>query len=107
MTETLQTNVFFFITSLAVIVVTMLFVVVLWYVIAILREVRKIATRVGNASEGLERDIAYVRAEVRSGVDRAATFLGGLSTFFVGREVQPKKRSRRKKEETDTQEPVY
>ena len=109
MSETLHANIFFFITSVAVVAVTMMSVVVLWYVVAILREVRKIAMKVSRASEGLESDFAYIREEIRQGSTTILSFLHAASGFFLGGLPAHKKRASSKKKvptETESAESV-
>ena len=103
MNDILHANIFFFITSVAVIAVTLLFVVVLWYVIEILREVRAITKNVHKASDGLESDLAQFRQEVRSSGTKLIGLFNTLVAFAVGRLVRPAKQNGRKhpSEETD------
>ena len=110
MNDILHANIFFFITSVAVVAVTLLALVVLWYVIAILHEVRKVAKRLNAASQTIEEDIAYVRGEVKSHVGKISGFLGAtLGSFFASAVPKSKKRSsprRRPKSETKPEESV-
>lgn len=82
MSETLHANIFFFITSVAVIALTLLWVVILWQVIAILREVRAIAKRMRKASEDIEHDLELLRASVRAGGQRVRS-LGSVTFDFL------------------------
>ena len=109
MNEILRANVFFFITSVAVVVLTAALLVVLFYIIVILREVRVVARRVRQASENLEKDIESFRFEVKGGVEKAFSFLHTIAGFVFGRGVMPKKRPTTRKKnvnETDHNESV-
>ena len=61
----LQTNIFFYITSIAVIVVTVLLVVALFYLIAIIRNVKEISDRLRKGTEILSEDIGEFRDNVK------------------------------------------
>lgn len=109
MNDVLHANIFFFITSVAVVAVTLMLLVVLWYVIEILREVRKVAKKISKASDGLERDIEYIRTEVKSNLGKVAGLITSAGAFFLGTMARPKKRSAPKKkpfDETETEESV-
>jgi len=61
MTEILQANIFFFITSVAVVVFTFLLCIAVYQVIKILKTVRKIIERVEEGTEVLAGDIDNIR----------------------------------------------
>jgi len=61
MTEILQANIFFFITSIAVIVFTLLLCVAVYQVIKILKAIRRIMDRVEEGTEVLAGDIENIR----------------------------------------------
>ncbi len=105
MNETLHANIFFFITSVAVVVVTLMMLVILWYVIVILKEVRAIVSRLRKASENLERDIDFLRGEVKSTSARVVSIVGTIVSFATGFLTQNKKHTpakRRFTKDTDT-----
>ena len=89
MAEVLQANIFFFITSVAVIVFTALLCVALYYVIKILRAVRNIVDRVDTGSETIAEDISQLRSYLAE---------GSLISQVIGLFVKTKRKSRRKKE---------
>ncbi len=64
MSEILQANIFFFITSIAVIVFTFLLSVALFHFIKILKSVRKIMERVEAESEAIADDVERLRVWV-------------------------------------------
>jgi uncharacterized membrane protein YcjF (UPF0283 family) len=97
MSDVLHANIFFFITSVAVVAVGLLLVVVLWYVISILREVREITRNVRRASEGLEADLNFLRSEVKSGAAKVGSLLSTAVSFALGRLTRPTRRPPRRK----------
>ncbi len=90
MSEVLYTNVFFIITSIAVILFTVLLCIALYFVIKILRTVRKIIDRVDSGSETIADDIAQLRSYVAE---------GSLFSHIVGLFVGTKTRRRKKSED--------
>jgi len=62
MTEVLHANIFFIITSVAVVLFTLLVCVLLYHLIKIVKAVRRIVDRVEAGSEVLAEDIEHIRA---------------------------------------------
>jgi predicted Holliday junction resolvase-like endonuclease len=88
MSEILQANIFFFITSIAVIVFTFLLSVALFHLIKIMKSVRKIMERVEVESEAIADDVERLRVFI--------TEESFLSRFFT--------RSERSHKEEDEEE---
>ena len=105
MSDMLHANIFFFITSVAVIAVALLLIIVLWYVIAILREVRAITQNVRKASDGLESDLERIRQELKSGGSKIMGLVNTLVAHAIGRLARPARRNGRKRE-TDEDDSV-
>ena len=61
----LQTNIFFYITSAAVVLVTILIILVLFYVLSILRNVRDISDKAKEGTEILAEDLGELRKNVK------------------------------------------
>lgn len=64
MTEVLHANIFFAITSVAVVTATILLCVLLYHVIRIVRAVRRIVERVEAGSEVIAEDLEDLRANL-------------------------------------------
>jgi hypothetical protein len=64
MNEILNTNIFFFITSVAVIVLTAGFGVLLYFLIPLVRDARDIMAKVATAAEEVEKDFEKLRDSV-------------------------------------------
>ena len=90
MSEILQANIFFFITSIAVIVFTFLLSVALFHLIKIMKSVRKIMERVEVESEAIADDVERLRVFI--------TEESFLSRFFT-------KSQRSSKEEEEEERP--
>ena len=92
MTEVLHANIFFIITSIAVVIFSLLVCVLLYHVIKIVKSVRRIVERVEAGSEVLAEDLEDIRASLNPA--RIFQFVLQFMPFDM-----PKSRSRRKKEE--------
>lgn len=64
MSEVLHANIFFLITSVAVVVFTILTCILLYQVIKIVKSVRRIVERVESGSEVLAEDLEEIRASI-------------------------------------------
>lgn len=100
MSEVLQANVFFIITSISVIILTVLLSIVLIKVIRILGILREISKRFKKGSEALSDDIKTVRSFI---VD---DLIGGILRAFAGssekrtkRRIKKESKKKAKKEE--------
>ena len=67
MTEVLQANIFFMITSVAVVLFTLLLCIALYHIIKILRSVRSIVDKVESGSEVIAEDISNLREYIADG----------------------------------------
>lgn len=91
MSEVLQANIFFVITSIAVVVLTVLLCFVLYQLVRILKNIRDITERLRRGSEQLAEDAQVVRSFVHEGIiGTARKFLSSLSG-----EKRPSRRTKR------------
>lgn len=90
MSEILQANIFFMITSIAAVIVTIFVCIILYHVIRILRSIRKIVDRVEQSSEVIAEDVSQLRAYVFEG-----SLVSQIMGFFLGKKA-PKTSSKRK-----------
>lgn len=103
MSDILQANIFFFITSVATIALAVLWVIISWYLIAILRDVHAIVTRARAASADLERDLRELRSSVRQSGERVRSLGGLLFDFFVRMLTKPARRSQKRTTESESE----
>lgn len=94
MSEVLEANIFFFITSIAVIVFTLLLCILLYHLIKILKTVRRVIERIEAGSEIIAGDMMHFRKFFAE-----QSFLSSLIGAFFGRANgrTTKKSARRKK----------
>lgn len=95
MSEVLQANIFFFITSIAVVVFTLLLCIVVYQVIKILKVIRRIIDRIDEGSEVIAEDIEHFRAYVSEG-----SLVSQLIHFFLGQRPRPSRSHRKKRSGT-------
>lgn len=92
MSEILQANIFFIITSIAVLVFTVFVCVILYHVIKIVRTIRKILERIDEGSELIADEMSQLRTYVMEG-----SLVSQILGFFVKRKTvraRPKKPSK-------------
>ncbi len=77
----IHADVFFFISSISVIVIAIVVVVVGVYVVTVLRDAKYISKKLRNAADELEEDFENLRKEV-TGEGRKAKY---LIDFFLGK----------------------
>ena len=65
MQSLIQANIFFFITSIAVILVTILAVVILMYIVLVLKDFRGISSKIREETDLIAMDINEARAHIR------------------------------------------
>lgn len=87
----IHADIFFFVTTIAVVAVTIILIVVLVYLIQILRRVRDVSEYVRQETTLFREDIQSLRADVRREGFRIESFFGFIRNIFR------KKRSTSKK----------
>lgn len=90
----IHADIFFFVTTIAVVVVAAVFTVALIYLIKILRDVKEVTQKVREEASMIHEDIQNLRAEIKKEGFR----LEGLLSFF--RNIFKQKRSRTGKSST-------
>jgi len=91
MTEVMKSDVFFFVTTLAVIVLSLAILVALIYLIFILKDAKRLSSRARVEGEALFDDIEGVRNTVKNGGRKIVDIITALFTR--------KKHTKRKKYE--------
>ena len=92
MSGILQSDIFFFITSVAVVVVAIFAVIVLVYIVRILKNIKDVSDIIKKESMFIAKDIGVLRGAVVDGTAKAGRMLGRLIT--------PKKERKGKKKNT-------
>lgn len=99
MSEVLQANIFFFITAVSVVVLTIFVGVALFYFIQILRNVRDISNKAKRASDVLGKDLNEFRQAVKAEGLKTKNIFDFLVDRFVPKSMR-RKTTRRKKAST-------
>lgn len=95
MNSFVQADIFFFITSIAVIAVSALLVVGLVYAIGVLRDAKYVMKIVRQESDRVMKDVEETRAYLRQESVKFAGALGILGKFFRGNPRRTSRRSRK------------
>ena len=74
MNDVLHANIFFFITSISVIVLTLLLAWAMYYVVGILKNLRDISDRIDRSSLELEADVRQLRSSIHEQGVKLSTF---------------------------------
>lgn len=90
MTEVMKSDIFFFVTTLAVIVVSITLVIALIYLISILRDARKLSSRARLEGEAILDDLGNVREGFRQGGKRILEILAAL---FIRKKITKRKKN--------------
>ena len=114
MNSFLQMDIFFFITSLVVLVMGTLGAIALYLLVRILRDIRDITSTVKKEAVEIAEDFTEVRSDIKEGVHAAktytkavagATIVKGVSNLlesFAEEKVESKKRRTRTKKKKTT-----
>jgi predicted Holliday junction resolvase-like endonuclease len=88
-----KSDVFFFVTTVAVIVVTLVIVVALAYIIRIASDIKYISTRAKQETDEIVDDLKSARETLKEKGRTISTILSSL--WFLGIKKKPKKDSKR------------
>ncbi len=91
MSEMLQANIFFGITSVAVVVATLFVCIILYQIIKLLKSIRRIVDRIDEGSEIIAEDVSQLRAYVTEG-----SLVSQVMSFVLGRKAKKTSRTKQK-----------
>jgi len=78
MESLIQADIFFFITTIVVIVLGILSAIILFYITTILADIREISRIARSESEGIAEDIKHIRQEVNDELQRGPSIIFSL-----------------------------
>jgi len=93
MNTLIHADIFFFVTTIAVVIITIALTVLIVYLVKVFRNVRKITEMVSEETVLLRRDIGDLRSEIRMRGTQAIGVFDWIERFFGGKK---KSRSRKK-----------
>ncbi len=96
MEQLIHADIFFFVSTIALVCITAGVVVVLVYAIRILRDVRDITRRIGKESEAIAHDIEMLRIKVK---EKGSAFFHLVSLFLPSVAKRRARAGRKKKAE--------
>ena len=91
MEEVLKSDVFFFVTSISVIVLSLVLLVALYYLIKILRDVKDISHTVKKESELIASDVDAVRRSIKRKGKQIGAFISRAASSESRRKTKHKK----------------
>ena len=100
MRELMKADIFFFVTTIVVILVSIGVIVALYYIVRILRNVHDVTERVDEGTQALGEDLSAVRTTLKSqgfAWKHVLAFLGKHARWFPGK-PRPSRRSSGKEE---------
>ena len=77
----LKADIFFFVTTICVILVTILFLVILFYLIRVLKNIDFLAKKIKEEGSEIIEDAHNIRIDLKSGAKKASTLFSVLSFF--------------------------
>lgn len=110
MNNLVHADIFFFITTIAVVVVTLLMAVILTYAVVTIRTLSKIVNRIRTESEQVLEDLSELREKVKENTGNMSGVGKWLLTLIVGKTAGAafkgfsKKHSKSKSKSTGSQE---
>ena len=94
MNTLIHADIFFFVTTIAVIVITIALTVLIVYLVKVFRNLRKITDAISEETVLLRKDIADLRSEVRARGSQAAGAMDWFGKFFgIAKKSRSKKKS--------------
>ena len=78
MEELVKADIFFFITSIFVVIISVVLLAALYYLIRILRDVKEISKNVNNESQLIIKDIGNVRKGIKNKGRQVASFISKI-----------------------------
>ena len=97
MDSLIHADIFFFVTTIAVIVAVIVLGVVAFYVIKILRDVVSVMKIVKAETEAVQNDVESARRYIKTKGVRLSTWIETIVAFFLARRSLKKRRRSRKK----------
>lgn len=92
----IHADIFFYITSMAVLILTALLIILFYYVIKIARHLECASKRFKEESERIMDDVSMVRESIEEQGGRAMSFLKFIFGSFVHSKMSSKKSSEKK-----------
>jgi len=93
MNEILNANIFFFVTTIAVVIFVILGIIALYYLILILKNAKDVSQRIEKGSEMIGEDIIELRKNVKTEGFRLVYFITFISNLFKKSRIIKKNKS--------------
>ncbi len=80
MTEIARSDLFFFITTFAVVILTILLIIILIYAVNILRDIKRISRLANEEAKEIKQDIDSARKEIKESASQVKGFVQAVAT---------------------------
>ena len=97
MESILKADIFFFITSVAVILLVVLLTVILVYLIKIMKDAREVTRKLSEETNAILDDVHRLREFLHSEGDKIKKFTEFLGTIALARFITPKGKKKKKR----------
>jgi hypothetical protein len=92
MNNLIHADIFFFITSVIVILFAIIGLVAAFYIVRILHSVRYIADKIKEESDNVSEDIAELREKIKDGGAKFGGIARTIAMFFLGKATSRRRR---------------
>lgn len=99
MNDILHANIFFFISSVATVIIAILISIILFYMARIIRDISEIVRKASKASADIERDFQELRSEIKTEATKVRALVDLALNFLM---VHARKRTVRKSKKTES-----
>lgn len=99
MNTLIHADIFFFITSIAVVIFAIGTIIVFYYIVRLMKDVKYIAEKIRLESDHVTEDIAAIRERIRNGESKALSIMARMFTFFIGKSLNKKRRPKSRDED--------
>lgn len=100
----IHADIFFFITTIAVILVTLFIAIILFYAVKVARKVDSIAETIDKESKNVAQDIETLRTRVKEEGMKVSGFSKFIGSFLVGKYFGKGKSQKRKAHRSEDSE---
>lgn len=97
MENVVKADIFFFVTSIAVVVFTIGVVIAMYYVVRILKEMKRVSKKISEEGDKIIGDVEYFREAVKN----EGTKIKNVANFFLGWFIRRQKREKAKRVNKD------
>jgi len=100
----IHADIFFFVTTIAIVILSLALVVILIYIIQIVRDVKEISAKVREEGDRILTDVGELRESLKANGSKFSSLAKLIALFFL--RGKRKRKASKKTEETNDQEDI-